>query len=173
MEKIFFAAFILLVNTINLIHSQTDESIKLRGNLEWHTNLKEAEETSFESGKPVFAFFTGSDWCIWCRKMQENVFSKQEFIDWATPNVVLLELDFPRHSQLSEELTQQNNALKQSLRVNSYPTIMILKIVKYESANNYKFIPIGGLGYPDNPEPGNEQEIFLNNANKILATLKK
>ena len=33
--------------------------------LEWHTDVNKAINISFESGKPLLFFFTGSDWCGW------------------------------------------------------------------------------------------------------------
>ena len=64
--------------------------------LTWYTNLEEAHKISKETNKPVFGFFTGSDWCGWCHKLQREVFAKQAFIDWAKENVILLEVDFPK-----------------------------------------------------------------------------
>ena len=45
-------------------------------------------------------FFTGSDWCGWCIRLQKEVFFKPEFTKWAAENVVLVELDFPRKSTI-------------------------------------------------------------------------
>src|SRR5580765_4855739 len=89
--------------------------------LQWHSSMAEAYDLSKSSGKPIFAFFTGSDWCGWCHKLQHDVFSKPSFITWANESVVLLELDFPRRKQLSPELAQQNNELQQAFRVGSFP----------------------------------------------------
>ena len=37
--------------------------------LVWHTDVNKAINISTQSGKPLFLFFTGSDWCGWCKKM--------------------------------------------------------------------------------------------------------
>ena len=76
--------------------------------LEWHTDINKAINISVESGKPLFFFFTGSDWCGWCKRLQKEVFFKLEFATWANKNVVLVELDFPRRTKLSDELQKQN-----------------------------------------------------------------
>jgi len=91
--------------------------------LEWHTDVTKAINISVQSGKPLFFFFTGSDWCGWCKRLQREVFFKSEFAIWANKNVVLVELDFPRRTKLSAELQKQNRELQQMFGVRGYPTI--------------------------------------------------
>lgn len=121
-----------------------------------------------KANKPVFAFFTGSDWCGWCVKLQSNVFSKSAFISWAEKNVILLELDFPRHKQLSPELTKQNNDLQQTFRVQGFPTVWLFKPGKDAKTNQLQISPMGSLGYPPGAEPGKEEQKFLETANGII-----
>ena len=40
-------------------------SINAQENLVWHTDMKKAIEISKSENKPLFLFFTGSDWCGW------------------------------------------------------------------------------------------------------------
>ena len=54
-----------------------------KGGLTWYDDLDQAHEESVKTNKVIFGFFTGSDWCGWCKLMQSNVFAKQAFIDWA------------------------------------------------------------------------------------------
>ena len=62
----------------------------------WMVDMEKAYKVSKETGKPIMANFTGSDWCGWCKKLKYEVFDKPEFKAWADKNVVLVELDFPR-----------------------------------------------------------------------------
>ncbi len=140
--------------------------------LEWHTDLLKANEIAAKNNKPIFAFFTGSDWCYWCKKIQADVFSKPSFIDWAKKNVVLLELDFPRSKQLPQELAQQNQGLQQTFGVMGYPTIWLFNMSKKDSANNFNIEPYGSLGYPPGAEVGKEEIKFLNEAYTILSKKK-
>ena len=41
--------------------------------IEWHTDVNKAVNISVETGKPLFFFFTGSDWCGWCKKLVKEV----------------------------------------------------------------------------------------------------
>ncbi|HWY10562.1 MAG TPA: thioredoxin family protein [Bacteroidia bacterium] len=141
--------------------------------LEWHTDLMKVHDLSEKSKKPIFAFFTGSDWCGWCIKLQQNVFSKPEFIAWAKKNVILLELDFPRNKQLSPELTQQNNSLQQAFNVTGYPAVWIFKTIKNNKEKKFTMDTYGSLGYPVGAEPGKEEVKFLEDANKLLESKTK
>jgi len=97
----------------------------LRASSQWLTDYDQAIAMSKETGKPIFANFTGSDWCIWCKRLQNEVFSKADFKNFANEKLVLLELDFPRKQQ-SAELQKQNKALAQKYGIEGFPTILIL-----------------------------------------------
>jgi thioredoxin-related protein len=140
--------------------------------LVWHTDLNKANQLSKETNRPIFAFFTGSDWCGWCTKLQRDVFAKPEFVQWATEKVILLELDFPRRKQLPEELAKQNQALQQALGIRGYPTIWLFTI-NDKGNNQMELAALGSLGYPQGATPGKEEVKFLGDANDILASGKK
>jgi protein disulfide-isomerase len=147
------------------------KSKPMEGELDWHTSLMEAHDLSKAEKKPIFALFTGSDWCIWCKKLDRDVLAKAEFIDWAKKNVILLYLDFPRTKQLSADIAAQNNNLQQTFRVSGYPTVWIFNTEKNDATNNINITALGSLGYPQGAEVGNEQIKFLADANRILANV--
>ena len=147
-------------------------SAQTKDSLTWYTDLKQANEVSKATGKPIFALFTGSDWCIWCKRLQQNVFAKPEFIEWAKKNVVLLELDFPRSKVLPPELRAQNQQLQQQFRIQGYPTVWMFFLTMDEKAKQITIDPLGSCGYPQDPQPGKEQVKFLENANYILQNKK-
>ena len=135
MKKIL--SILLLFISINL-YSQESE-------LEWHTDVSNAINISMENEKPLFFFFTGSDWCGWCIKLQKEVFFKPEFTKWAKNNLTLVELDFPRRKKLDASLQKQNDNLRNMFAVRGYPTgwIVIPEIVD----KNVNFKRLGKLGY--------------------------
>lgn len=106
--------------------AQAQESTELV----WHTNFNDAKRIAEEQNKPLLMFFTGSDWCGWCKRLQKEVFTQKEFTDWANDNVVLLELDFPRTKQLDKETQTQNYFLQQKLGVRGFPTIWFVSFKK-------------------------------------------
>lgn len=147
-------------------NAQTATTAKTEGQLTWYTDIAEANAEAKKSGKPLFAFFTGSDWCGWCRKLQADVFSKTEFVEWAKKNVVLVELDFPRNKPVPENIAAQNRGLQQALQVRGYPTIWLIELNKSETG--FEIVRLGSLGYPAGSEQGKEQVKFLADADAIL-----
>jgi thiol-disulfide isomerase/thioredoxin len=143
MKQIKLLIFILLAN-VALFAQSNDIKASNEG---WLVNLDEAYAVSQKTGKPILANFTGSDWCGWCKRLTNDVFSKPEFKKWADKNVVLLELDFPRNKQLPEELRQQNAGLQQAFGVGGYPTIWVFNLVKNKEKNEFSIEPIGRTGY--------------------------
>lgn len=88
----------------------------------WITNYEQALEFSKEHERPILAFFTGSDWCGFCIRLKENVFTTDTFKDFAKENLILLELDFPREVEQSDELKAQNAALRERFEIRGFPT---------------------------------------------------
>jgi thiol:disulfide interchange protein len=132
----------------------------------WLVSLDEAFALSQKSGKPIMANFTGSDWCGWCIRLTNAVFSKPEFKTWADKNVVLLELDFPRRSQLPTEIKQQNQSLQQAFKVTGYPTVWVFHLNK-DASGNYNVDAIGKTGYkPSVQEFTTEVDAMITSARK-------
>lgn len=112
--------------------------------LTWHNDINKAIDISFKSKKPMLLFFTGSDWCGWCIKLQKEVFQKPEFSEWAK-NVVLVELDFPKKTQLEEKLKLQNTQLQQIFQVTGFPTIWL--VTPQKNGEQINLQQLGKSGY--------------------------
>jgi protein disulfide-isomerase len=78
--------------------------------------------------KLVMALFTGTDWCSFCIKLENEVFGTPEFRKWSDENVVPLMLDFPKTTKLDPALSAQNQKLKLKYKnyVSGYPTVLFL-----------------------------------------------
>ena len=92
----------------------------------WLTDWNEAMKMAQYLDRPVVVDFTGSDWCIWCQKLEEEVFSKDEFIKYAKDNFILLKVDFPREIEQSDELKAFNQQKLKEYKVEGFPTIVII-----------------------------------------------
>ena len=90
----------------------------------WLTNLDDALKEAKKSDKAVLVNFTGSDWCGWCIRLKKEVFSQDEFKDWAKKNVVLLEADFPRRKPTLGDAREIKKRVGGDVR--GYPTILFL-----------------------------------------------
>lgn len=127
------------------MHSQTASSDGREAGSSWYTDVKEALVVSAKQNKPMLLFFTGSDWCGWCIKLQNEVLKTPEFKKWAAENVVLVELDFPRRNLQSPEMQNQNNQILQAFGVQGFPTIHLAKALQKEGQVNFQ--GLGSTGY--------------------------
>jgi protein disulfide-isomerase len=146
----FFIIFFLAINTFTFAQ-----------NLVWHTDAHKAVELSTKQKKPLLVFFTGSDWCGWCKRLQNEVFQTPEFNIWAKKNVILLELDFPRNTTQPKKIQEQNQQLQQVFGVQGYPTVWFVTAAVANGKTS--FSPIGRTGYIS----GGVSE-WLKEANSIL-----
>jgi protein disulfide-isomerase len=113
----------------------------------WLVDVDEAVELHQKTGKPIMANFTGSDWCGWCKRLSAAVFVKDEFKEWAEENVILLELDFPKRTQIPEKYRQQNAMLQQAFGVRGYPTVWVFELNQNEETGEMQITPLGKTGY--------------------------
>lgn len=134
MKKLFIT--ILLVICCTAVEAQE---------LVWEINFEKATKLSIKSKKPLLLFFTGSDWCGWCIRLQKEVFKTPEFAAWAKENVILLELDFPRKAPQTPEIQKQNSELQQLFQVMGYPTIWFAKPTEKDGKINLE--KLGSTGY--------------------------
>ena len=139
MKKIIFLALTFLC--LNVYSQQKDPV--------WHTDANKAINLSLQTGKPMFLFFTGSDWCIWCKRLVSEVFDKKEFKDWANKNIILLEVDFPKRSPQSEELKAQNSQLQRTFQglIRGYPTGIFAQPVLKDKDVQFSVIGSEGTGF--------------------------
>jgi protein disulfide-isomerase len=96
------------------------------GESPWLTDLPKAQAQAKAEDKIVLVDFTGSDWCGWCIKLQKEVFSKPDFLQWASGNAVLVEVDFPKRKQLSADQRRANDALAKKYNIEGFPTLIVL-----------------------------------------------
>ena len=92
----------------------------------WFEDFKAAKAEAVSTGKYMFLNFSGSDWCVWCIKLDEEVLSQKPFLDYAKDHLVLTLLDFPRSIKQSQALKTQNENLAREYGVLGFPTIIIL-----------------------------------------------
>lgn len=134
MKKLVIALFLIL-------GSMTIQAQELT----WHTDINKAMEVSKKSKKPLLLFFTGSDWCGWCIRLQKEVLKTPEFATWAKENVVLVELDFPRRTPQTPEIVKQNSEIQQMFAVRGYPTVWLVNASKKDGKVNFE--QLGSTGY--------------------------
>jgi thioredoxin-related protein len=111
---------------------------------EWLTSVPAAEAEAKKDHKLVLLYFTGSDWCEWCLRMDAEIFAKPEFERYASTNLALVMLDYPVKKPQPTALKDANEALRVKYNIEIYPTLLATtpegKIVW--TMSHY---PLGGL----------------------------
>lgn len=93
----------------------------------WRTDYPQAVTQAQSSGSYVLLYFSGSDWCPWCMKLEEEVFSQPVFEEFAAKNLVCVMVDFPNQKPQTQELRMENWTLMQQFGVNfEFPTFVLL-----------------------------------------------
>ena len=112
-------AILLALTVLTNVRAQERENL-------WLTDFEAAKKTAAEKKLPILADFSGSDWCGWCIKLDKEVFSQNEFKDFAKDNFILFLADFPRKKQQSDKIKKQNDGLSKKYAIEGFPTILLM-----------------------------------------------
>lgn len=94
---------------------------------QWTMDFAAASALAREKDLPMLLNFTGSDWCGWCKLMDGNVFAKPDWEEYASDQIILVTLDFPRDKSIvPEKFVSQNEELKGKFGIRGYPSYVLL-----------------------------------------------
>lgn len=91
----------------------------------WLTSYDDALAAAERTGRPVLTVFTGSDWCLHCRNLEEKVLHTDTFSRWADGRVVLLVIDLPQQG-ISAEERQARSRVCIKYGVRSFPSTLLI-----------------------------------------------
>ena len=120
MNKLTISLCVLLLATM------VAPAFAVEGDGGWLTDMDAARKLSAEKNLPILTLFTGSDWCIWCKRLEGEILSQDDFKSYASASLVLLKLDFPRKGEVSPEVKEKRRALAQEYQIQGFPTIVLL-----------------------------------------------
>lgn len=139
MKKLTVLLFIL--SFFSLLSTET----LAKGNkLVWNENLEKAVKIAKKEDKAILINFSGSDWCKWCKRLDAEVFTQKEFINYAEKNLVLVKIDFPQYKQQDPAVQSYNKELAQMFRVQGFPTVVVIN--KKQKLAAYTGYQEGGAG---------------------------
>lgn len=113
----------LLVVTVMMIFCGLQLTASEKG---WLTNFEKAKKVAAKKKIPILVDFSGSDWCVWCQKLNKEIFSQKKFKNYVKDKFVLLLIDFPRAGNQSEKEKKLNKAMAQEYKIQGFPTVLIL-----------------------------------------------
>jgi uncharacterized protein YyaL (SSP411 family) len=93
---------------------------------EWTEDYAAAAAQAKKEHKMILLDFTGSDWCVWCKRTDKEVFDTAKFKEFADKKLVLVKVDFPRQREMPDAVKAQNARLQEKYGVEGYPTLVVL-----------------------------------------------
>lgn len=118
-------------------------------NLPWQTNYQAALQQAKSSSKPMVLFFTGSDWCSWCTKLEQEVFNTPEFAQSVGNKFIFVLIDFPVYAAQDPQIKAQNKELQQRFNVRSFPTVVLFNAQQNQQIGTTGYRAGGGKQYAD------------------------
>lgn len=138
----------LFIILLSVFASQSNGSQLQAEPFTWKTDYKEGALLAKQQSKPMVLFFTGSDWCSWCAKLEEETFNDKDFQTAVSDQFIFIKLDFPMKTKQSEEMIKQNKELQQTYDVKSFPSVVLLTPEEKEiGVTGYR--PGGGKQYAE------------------------
>jgi disulfide reductase len=92
----------------------------------WTEDYAQALRQAKNENKPIFLFFTGSDWCPWCKRFEKEILQTPEFSNLLGKKVIFVKADFPQSIPQNPALQEQNEQLKTQYSIRGFPTIILL-----------------------------------------------
>jgi len=123
----------------------------------WTQDIEAAKKLAAKEKMLILLSFTGSDWCVWCKFMNDKVFATDEWQTFAKESLVMVHIDFPHNTSLvPEEYVARNQQLYSQFEVEGFPTYRIVD----ETAQN----TLGTLEISQDITPA----AFIASVNKFL-----
>ena len=92
----------------------------------WTDDFEAARKLAEKEAKPMLVLFTGSDWCIWCQRLEQQVLSQDAFSSAIPKEMVAVFLDFPNDGSVKPERRKQNEALARKYGIRGFPTVLLM-----------------------------------------------
>lgn len=135
MKHIFLTLLFVSISVLNAqtqIEETTHESLvvteeKGTHEVDWQSSFEAAINKAKEINKPVLIYFTGSDWCGPCMRLDKELFHTEKFKVFSKENMVLYKANYPRNSDL---VTKENRRINEELSIrygqSSFPTMIVV-----------------------------------------------
>lgn len=94
----------------------------------WYDDLNEARRVAERDGKHLLIDFTGSGWCIYCKRLHDEVFAKARFRDAVGDSFVCVTLDFDEKlaARRDRPHPDQSDELREALGIRGLPTVALM-----------------------------------------------
>lgn len=91
----------------------------------WFQTVEQGKKTALEQKKDLFILFTGSDWCPWCIRLEQEVLGQSAFKGKAWKGFVPVKLDMLRKTKLPEKRQQYIRDMMGFYGAEGFPTVVL------------------------------------------------
>ena len=95
-------------------------------NIRWLDDYEQATNESKASSKPIFLLFTGTGWCAYCDKLEEEVLQTSDFAQAAGDKFIFVKINYPSPDNLFPRLAAQHKQLQDKHDIRGYPSVILL-----------------------------------------------
>jgi protein disulfide-isomerase len=92
----------------------------------WIEDFDQGLAKAKAENKPALVDFTGSDWCIWCKRLDQEIFSQAKFKDFVKDKYVLIKIDFPQTKPLPQAKLEAHQKLAEKYQVQGFPSVLLM-----------------------------------------------
>jgi len=92
----------------------------------WIDDFQYAQKQALKKQKKMVLLFTGSDWCVWCKRLNNEFLQQDRFKELAKSKFIAVYLDFPAKKPMPEKLKEQNEQLREKFEIPGYPMLVVL-----------------------------------------------
>ena len=94
----------------------------------WETSFEVSKDKAEKEDKLIVMVFQGSDWCVPCMKLDREIWTSEEFVNYSDENLIMLKVDFPkkRKNKLSQVQQEHNNVLAEKYNTVGYFPFVVL-----------------------------------------------
>ncbi len=143
----FYILLTTLIAAFGSVHcAEAQAETQVVSQINWTTNFDAAKKQAQAESKPMFVYFTGSDWCPWCIKMDSQILSTPEFQQALAQKMIFVKVDFPRKSPQDQATKDQNQKLSNEFGIQGFPSVIILDS-KGQKIEKMGFQSGGGANY--------------------------
>jgi len=129
MDKKFVVLLLLiaLIIVATQIYSDDSSNKTNQDKIVWHS-LDEGLKLASQNNKHVFIDFM-ADWCGWCKKMDKDVYTKQEIIELLNNDFIAVRINGDSDDKLSfkGKSVSQLNLARSEFGVSGFPTLWFLR----------------------------------------------
>ncbi len=121
-----FNCFLMFCFVSLMVFSQENSVEKSIAIPKWESTFELAKKRAKQEKKTILIYFSGSDWCGPCIKLDNELFHTDKFETFSKDKFVLYLADFPRNKDLVKEEVRKTNKKLSKKYKNSFPMVLII-----------------------------------------------